>query len=205
MTDMSFKHFLKENKKTYSYVIKLAMPEVSSECVDKLISALQKYELVNADTFSSTPPQAIPFDFPQLKNMPVHRSSFEIKYPASTEFLQHLICQTLGANNSCVVVQNASDPKIADVSQYLERQMPDYASKYVAKLGKDDFEGEEIAGKNLKDQISDIMNPENRSSVECTIVTNVLIPAQKTELPPTGYNDLPVEQTGLSLFGKTVR
>lgn len=205
MTDMSFKHYLKENTKTYSYVIKLALPEVSEECVDKLIAALQKYELVKADKFASTPPQATPFDFPQLKNMPVHRSMIEIKYPASTEFLQHLVSQTLGMTNACVVVQNEADPRIKDVSQYLERNMPEYAKNYVSRLGNDNYANEESSALNLADQVKSVMDPANRTSPECTVVTNSLVPDQKVELPPAEYNKMPTEQTGLSLFGKTIR
>jgi hypothetical protein len=207
MTDMSFKKYLKENKKTYSYILKLAVPKVTEDCVDCLIESLQKYELVKADKFSSTPPQAIPFDFPNLKNMPVHMAKITINYPASTEFLQHYLAQQLGISNSCIVVQNEQDPRIADVKSYLERQMPDFAAKYVSKLGKDDYQGEESSTDDLVKQVQNVLDAVKDCNVECTIATNSLIPDQKIDHSglTKGYTDKPTETTGLSLFGKTIR
>lgn len=205
MTTMTFKSMLKEKEaKTYTYVLKLAIPSVDDKCIDCLTESLQKYNLVSADKFLSTPPQAVPLDFPNVKNMPVHRSKITLKYPASPDFLQTYLAKTLGIPMTFIVVQNEADPRLADAESYLERNMPEFKQKYVAALGSDypvnnNVQGlQDVANQSVKDAI------ENK---ECLLqtVTNDLIPDQTIDHSGlAGYNTLPTENPA-TLFGRTVK
>lgn len=202
---MTFKSMLKEKEaKTYSYVLKLAIPDVSDKCLDSLTESLQKYNLVSAEKFLSTPPQAIPLDFPNVKNMPVHRSKITLKYPASPDFLQTYLAKTLGIPMTFIVVQNEADPRLSDAETYLERNMPEFKQKYVAAIGSDYPATDNITGlqdaatQSVKDAIAN-------KDINLQTVTNSLVPDQVIDHSGlTGYNELPKENTA-TLFGRTVK
>lgn len=205
MTNMTFKSMLKEkDSKVYSYILKLAIPSVDDKCIDCLTESLQKYELVSADKFVSTPPQLAPLDFPNVKNMPVHRSKISLKYPASTDFLQTYLAQTLGIPLTFIVVQNEADPRLADAESYLERNMPEFKQKYVPAIGSDYPTDTNVQG------LQDIADASVKNAIEtdCRKIqtaTNELIPDQVIDHSGLdGYNVKPTEQTG-TLFGRTVK
>ena len=201
---MTFKSLLKEKEsKTYNYVLKLAVPEIKDEHVGSLIESLQKYELVSAEKFFTTPPQATPFDFPNVKNMPVHRAEIKLKYPASTDFLQNYISQTLGLPLTVVVVQNSGDPRLADVDNYLERSMPEFKAKYVPLIGSEDPAMQHPGLQHNADVA--VTNAKEGDTRKIQSVTNSLIPDQQVDHTglPAGYNNKPTED-GTTLFGRTV-
>jgi hypothetical protein len=207
MTDMTFKSFFKEKAKIYEYVIKIAKPEIEDCDIDCLVACLKKYDLEWADKFQSTPPQLVPFDFPNVSNMPVHSSKIKLKYPASPEFLQHFLAQTLSLPLTYVVVQTSNDPRIADREQYLENMMPEFKERYVSKLSKSTYEGEEGSAENLTTQKELLLKELNDCRVPNTVVTNNLVIDQVIDQSnlPKDYNKIPVEEKSIGLFGRTVR
>lgn len=207
MTDMTFKSFFKEKAKIYEYVIKVAKPEIEECDLDCLISCLKKYDLEGADKFQSTPPQMVPFDFPNVSNMPVHSSKIRLKYPASPEFLQHFLAQALSLPLTYVVVQTINDPRIADREQYLENMMPSFKEKYVSKLSKSTYDGEEGKAENLMSQKDSLLKELADNRVPNTVVTNSLVVDQVIDHSnlTSDYNKMPVEDKSIGLFGRTVR
>lgn len=205
MTAMTFKSLLKEkDAKVYSYVLKLAIPSVDDKCIDCLTESLQKYELVSSDKFVSTPPQTAPLDFPNVKNMPVHRSKISLKYPASPDFLQNYLAQTLGIPLTFIVVQNEADPRLADADAYLERNMPEFKQKYVPLLGSDYPANDNVQGLQMAADMS-VKDATECDSRKIQTATNSLIPDQVIDHTGLeGYNVKPTEQTG-TLFGRTVK
>lgn len=202
---MTFKSLLKEKEsKVYSYILKLAIPAVDDTCIDCLTESLQKYELVSADKFMSTPPQTAPLDFPNVKNMPVHRSKISLKYPASPDFLQNYLAQSLGIPLTFIVVQNEGDPRLADADAYLERNMPEFKQKYVPVLGSDYINDESVQGLQAAADAS-VQSAKDNDSRKIQVATNSLIPDQVIDHSDLdGYNVKPTEQTG-TLFGRTVK
>lgn len=205
MSTMTFKSLLKEKEsKVYSYIVKLAVPSVDDECITSLTETLQKYELVSADKFLSTPPQANPIDFPNVKNMPVHRSKITLKYPASPEFLQNYISQSVGIPLTFVIVQAENDPRLADADAYLERNMPDFKKKYIPALGSEYPDEGQVQGLQAAADAS-VKTAIDNDSRNIRTTTNSLIPDQVID--HTGlenYNTKPTEQTA-TLFGRTVK
>ena len=77
-----FKTYLMENEKTYAFRIKMAnMPE--GEVVDKLESALEKYEVKSFSKPKKTPIQEHPMDFQTLNNADVAIMDVELSYPTT--------------------------------------------------------------------------------------------------------------------------
>lgn len=120
----SFKDYLTESKKTYSFKIKVA-GDLPEKFESKLKSALEKWSVVEMSK-STTPVQKVPLDFPEKENMEVHIFEVTLEYPVTDQILHSFIAEKTEIFSSCLKVRNANDP--------LEDYSKEPDSKYTVKL-----------------------------------------------------------------------
>ena len=212
MERKSFKEYLTETKKVYSYTLKLAVDNVDDDMLDVIETALEPYQLISASAFRKTPIQENPLDFPNIKNSPVFISNIKMAYPASRDFLVTYISGELQISEQSVVVYSENDPRELETTLHLERNSPKYKEKYKPALGQDSYEGDltnEEAAKLYGEGHNYPFLKELeaiRKERELHIVEGPLSPAQVTdsEKSQDNFNDsLPKEDVGL--FGRIKR
>lgn len=209
MADKGFKEYLVESTKEYKYTLKLALEHVDDRTLDRLEQCLSKYQLVSASAFKQTPIQESPLDFPNIKNLPVHISEIVMTYPASRDFLETYICNSLGITEQSVVVYSENDPRQIETELHLERSSDTFKDTYETKLGKETYEGEEsdIAEDHDEAKMSLLKELEEvRKSRTYDIVENPLSQSESLDHSDLGdgydtFNDtVPTEDLGL--FGR---
>ena len=120
----SFKDYLVESKKTYSFKVKIA-GDLPKKFESTLKTALEKWGVSNISK-STTPVQKVPLDFPEKENMEVHIFEVTLEYPVTDQILHAFIAEKTEIFPSCLKVRNSNDP------------LEDYSAKtpdaYVVKL-----------------------------------------------------------------------
>jgi hypothetical protein len=105
-----FSHYLYESKvvKQYSFKIKVAgdLPEQFDK---NLRTVLEKYGCLSMNK-SSTPVQKLPLDFPMLENTTVHIYEVNFEYPVISPELRKYVGETLGIDDSKIVVRTEYEP-----------------------------------------------------------------------------------------------
>jgi hypothetical protein len=108
----SFKEYLVENKKVYSFKVKVAgdLPEKFQE---SLKSRLDRCKVATLEKISTTPIQKVPLDFPGHENMEV--SIFEVvcEYPITAPEIAEDLKQ-IGIDEDCFRVRGSSEPSEID-------------------------------------------------------------------------------------------
>jgi len=105
----SFKDYLFESKKTYSFKVKIA-GDVTNEEETKLKSLLEKYQIVEFSKSTKTPVQALPLDFPRLSNTEVNIWDITLDYPVTSHELINYLGNGLRINEQRIVVRNPNEP-----------------------------------------------------------------------------------------------
>jgi hypothetical protein len=107
----SFKEYLIEDAREFSYRIKIA-GDLDAKCQADIKQRLDKYDVVSMSTAKKTPILATPSDFPGLKNIEINIIDFTFKYPASLDEIQQQVhlCGVPTAN--IVVVDRKWDDSI---------------------------------------------------------------------------------------------
>ena len=105
----SFKDYLFESKKTYSFKVKIA-GDVTNEEETKLRSLLEKYQIVEFSKSTKTPVQALPLDFPRLSNTEVNIWDITLDYPVTPHELLNYLGNGLRINEQRIVVRNPNEP-----------------------------------------------------------------------------------------------
>jgi len=148
----SFKEILTESKKTYEFKIGVAGP-LPEGCVDKLETALKKYNVVNMTAGKKTPIQERPLDFPKLQNMEVTYWDTEIEYPTTAHVLEEYLSNCCSIPETHLIVRNANDPRI-------EYQEETDNSPYETMLTKEDMGGESaqdsVGGNRVMDLLKEL-------------------------------------------------
>ncbi len=104
----SFKEYLTESKKVYSFKVKVA-GEVPEKFQEGLKTRLGRCGAIKVDKLTTTPIQETPLDFPDLKNMEV--SVFEVicEYPiTSPEIVADI--KNMGLDEACFRVRGSNEP-----------------------------------------------------------------------------------------------
>ena len=121
----SFKEYLVENKKVYSFKVKVAgdLPEKFQE---SLKSRLDRCKVATLEKISTTPIQKVPLDFPGHENMEV--SIFEVvcEYPITAPEIAEDLKQ-IGIDEDCFRVRGSSEPSEIDQLGLGEKQKIDLA------------------------------------------------------------------------------
>jgi hypothetical protein len=108
----SFTEYLTESKKQYDFRIKIA-GEMSTEQEDTMKRLLGRFTNENTLTGfkkSKTPIQAVPLDFPQVKNCEVNIYEVTLDFPTTQFELTEYLATELGIGKQNLVVRRPGEP-----------------------------------------------------------------------------------------------
>jgi hypothetical protein len=107
----TFKEYLQENvlTKKYPFRVKVA-GEFTSEQETKLEGMLDRFKVANFKKMGKTPIQALPLDFPQVKNCEVSIYEVTLDYPTTQQELTEYLSQGLSISKQKIVVRNPNEP-----------------------------------------------------------------------------------------------
>lgn len=137
----SFNEYLTESKKTYKFKIRAA-GELPEGFVDKLETALNKYEIVNFSKGTTTPITERPLDFPRLTNCEVTTFEVELGYPTTGHVLESYLTLNIDHPASHLIVRGENE----NTEQYQENSTE--KETYDSLLAT-----EEMGGESAQDQV----------------------------------------------------
>jgi hypothetical protein len=108
----SFTQYLTESKKQYDFRIKIA-GEMTTEKEDTMKRLLGRFTNENTLTGfkkSKTPIQAVPLDFPQVKNCEVNIYEVTLDFPTTQFELTEYLATELGIGKQNLVVRRPGEP-----------------------------------------------------------------------------------------------
>jgi hypothetical protein len=150
----SFREYLAESKKVYSFKVKVAgdLPEDFSA---NLKSRLDRCGLKTLDETSKTPVQKTPLDFPEMENVEVHIFDVVCEYPITGPEIESEL-KEMGMDPCCFRVRGAGEPSEIEQMQATQKpsgksvlQDPGYTES--AKIKHKDYFGDEFNKSFLKD------------------------------------------------------
>jgi hypothetical protein len=152
----TFKEYLTESKKVYSFKIKVAgdLPEKFEE---NLKTKLERCKVLTFEKVSTTPVQALPLDFPTLTNKEVHIFNVVFEYPVtSPEIVEDV--KAVGVDEAYLRVRNSGEPTEVEQETMGEILNPDglltdseYKEQGPSKVKHKDYFGAEFNKSFLKD------------------------------------------------------
>lgn len=193
-------YYLAESAKEYTFKVKFAVNEWSTEQTDKLERALQRYDLRSVSAFNETPIQESPLDFPNVRNSKVFVTNITLGYPVTNDMLRRFIADKVCVNEQEVAVYNANDPRDIYTAEWLERMAPEFSENYTPRLGSDPEEtpvppyGEKL--------IADAMSAATKERAERKVheVENPLSRKQKVDNSEL-KGEMPKPTTSYSVLG----
>lgn len=105
----SFKEYLSESKKTYTFRVKVA-GEFSKDQENAMESILSKYDLAGFKKAGKTPIQELPLDFPRIKNAEVNIYEVTLAYPTTQFELTEYLATELKVSKDHLVVRSPNEP-----------------------------------------------------------------------------------------------
>lgn len=105
----TLKDYLTESKKTWDFKIKIA-GEIDAGYDTYLKSILEKYSVASFKKTGKTPTQALPLDFPRVKNAEVNVYEVTLEYPTTTFELREYITSQCKLGTDHVVVRSPNEP-----------------------------------------------------------------------------------------------
>lgn len=192
-------YYIEEADRIYSYRLKFACDDLDNAQMDRLESALGRYELHNCSAVRSTPIQEHPLDFPNISNTRVHIVDIELRYPASHDMLRNLAAESTGVNIGAVAVYGEHDPR----EDYTQDLLDPQTQRVLDEDYPEQEPVEEYYGKTLTDRLLDSLRKQ-REQRDVSVVTNELIPDQVHDDAGAAEHD-PGEAGGVSPLGGTQR
>jgi hypothetical protein len=107
----TLKDYLTENKKVYSFKIKVA-GDLPENFQDNIKKSLEKYSIVTFEKMQ-TPVQESPLDFPELQNKEVTIFDMVVEYPITAPEISNFI-KGMGLEEECFRVRGSSEPSEID-------------------------------------------------------------------------------------------
>ena len=108
----TFREYLAECKKLYSFKIKVA-GELPENFESDIKERLEKYKVITFEKMSTTPVQKVPLDFPHLENKEVTIYDVVLEYPVtSPEIVSEMA--GIGINDDCFRVRGSGEPSEID-------------------------------------------------------------------------------------------
>lgn len=108
----TLKEYLSESKKNYSFKIKVA-GDLPESFLDRLKQSLDRCKVVKLEKIKSTPIQALPLDFPTMKNVEVHMFEVWCEYPITAPEIASDL-KAMGLREECYRVRNSMEPSEQD-------------------------------------------------------------------------------------------
>jgi len=111
ITMKTFKEYLAESKKVYSFKVKIA-GELPENFQESLNTCLEKYKIITLEKMT-TPIQESPLDFPELHNKEVTIYDLAVEYPITApELIAHV--KECGVMEDCMRVRGSGEPSEID-------------------------------------------------------------------------------------------
>lgn len=107
----NFKDYLSESiaSKKYEFRVKVA-GEFTTEQESQLRNALDRFAVDKFKKVGKTPIQALPLDFPQVRNCEVSIFEVVLDYPTTQQELTEYLSQNLGVSRQNLVVRRPGEP-----------------------------------------------------------------------------------------------
>ena len=147
----SFKQFLIENEQQYDFRIKVAC-ECDRDMLDRMETALEKWELKSLSKPERTPIQEHPMDFQTLNNSDVNIMDATVAYPVTANELYSYLSEVVGIPANMLVVINKNHPE--EIAR--EEALKEEGDEYVTKL--DDAEYKDADKVKVEDHFGDKYN-----------------------------------------------
>ena len=150
----SFKEYLTENQKVYTFKVKIA-GELPESFEDNLKEALVSFGEITIKKEGKTPIQKLPLDFPDLSNQEVHIFSVMTEYPITSPQITKIISEfnitedhfrVRGALEPSEIEQITKDEILSDKPLMLT---PDYEE--VSNAKHDEYYGEAHTASFIKE------------------------------------------------------
>jgi hypothetical protein len=150
----TFKEYLTESKKVYSFKVKVA-GELPEKFQESLKARLDRCKIVTFETVTTTPIQESPMDFPELTNMEVTVFEVITEYPITGPELAKEITE-LGLSENRFRVRGSNEPSEQDqvlvqAESTGEALLSDSTYKESGKIKHKDYFGDEFNKAFLKD------------------------------------------------------
>jgi hypothetical protein len=165
----SFKEHLSENtqQKKYDFRVKVA-GKFSTEQETKLQSMLERYQVNAFKKVGVTPIQALPLDFPQVKNCEVSIYEVTLDYPTTQQELTEYLTSGLEVSKQNLVVRKPGEPSEEYQQEPTKRegallQDPDYKEAPNAQF--EDFYGDKYNSGFVK-ELNDILKLQRKARGE---------------------------------------
>lgn len=107
----SFSDYLMESKKKYNFSIKLAF-KPDSALLDKIESALGRFDLDSFGKVQSLPIKKTDRNFPKLVNPEIYQMQIVLNYPASNEFVKNALIQVGILDETVAVVSTDHEASV---------------------------------------------------------------------------------------------
>jgi len=160
----SLKEFLTESKKTYKFKIRAA-GELPEGFVDRLETALNKYEVVSFSKGKTTPITERPLDFPQLANCEVTTFDAEVSYPATSHVLESYLTLNMDYPACHLKVRGEND----ETEKYQEEKEE---NEYTTLLTTEDMGGEsaqdQVGNKRVMDLLKELETAKKENQYDPT-------------------------------------
>jgi len=105
----TFKEYLSESVKTYPFRIKIA-GDVTTEDEGSIKCMLEKFSIAEFKKVGKTPIQALPLDFPKVRNAEVTVYEVSTHYPTTPQELSEKLTMCLKRPLEEIVVRNPNEP-----------------------------------------------------------------------------------------------
>ena len=175
----TFKEYLAESKKVYSFKIKVA-GELPEKFQEGLKARLDRCKVVTLEKQSTTPIQKVPLDFPTLENKEVTVFEVICEYPITAPEIAVDI-KNMGLDEDCFRVRGSSEPSeqeqiLADAEPTGEALLNDSQYKESADAKHKDYFGDDFNKGFLKD-LSKAAKDRKKDGVQ----TEYKLPKAKTD------------------------
>lgn len=136
----SFREFLIESHKTYTFRIKVA-GELTNEQVGKLEDHFERWGLESLSKPKRTPIQEHPQDFPEVMNSEISIMELIVNYPATPRDVLECVHSALAIPVDHIRVYNEHDPHEADREAEVKAEDEEYEVQLTAPYPKTKTEG----------------------------------------------------------------
>lgn len=140
----SFIQYLTESRKQFKFTIKLAF-KPSSDQVDKIEKALDKFDLVSLSSAKSLPIKKVDPHFPKISSPETYALETVVNYPASAFMIQNVLKQLGMDTESVAVVGTDHDISVAGDEDTREKNLED-APLLLRELEPGNSKANELSG-----------------------------------------------------------
>jgi hypothetical protein len=117
----TFKEYLSESSKKYDFRVKVA-GDFTTEQEATMKALLDRYAMSGFKRSAKTPIQALPLDFPQVKNCEVSIYEVTLDYPTTQQELTEYLATELGVSKQNLVVRRPGEPSEEYQTPVVERE-----------------------------------------------------------------------------------